>query len=123
MKFRSPTETALSIGLTSGHTCVIPPPTDDAPEGVEIDARFHRKAIAEGAIPSGIGAPVKEDTDVPSRSSVIEAALQAMLDGNEESDFKKDGTPDMNAVTHRCGFKVQRPEVEALWAKVKAAAA
>lgn len=122
MKFKSPTDEPMQIGLTSGHTCVIPPATEEAPDGVEIEPRFHRLAIASGAIPAGVSAMPAEENLTPTRTSVITTALQAMLDGNDEADFKRDGTPDLNAVTHRVGFKVTREEVQAIWAKVKAGA-
>ncbi len=122
MKFRSPTGEPMSIGLTSGHTCVIPPATDEAPEGIEIEPRFHRLAIAEGAIPAGVANLPVETSSAPTRSGVIDAALEKMVDGNEASDFKRDGTPDVTAVTRRCGFKVSREEVDAAWAKIKAGA-
>lgn len=35
-RFRSPTNTPLSVALTSGHTTVIPP------EGVDLPSIFHR---------------------------------------------------------------------------------
>jgi hypothetical protein len=121
MKFRSPTAEPIYVGLTTGHTCQIPPATDENPDGIEIEARFRRAAIAEGAIPAGVPVLEAETSHVPTRTSVIDAALNAMADGNEASDFKRDGTPDMNAVTRRCGFKVSREEVDSAWAKIKAA--
>lgn len=120
MKFRSPTDRHLSLGLTTGHTCVVPPATEEDPDGIEIEPRFHRLAIAEGAIPAGTPNLAPEKSTTPTRSSVIDAALNLMVDGNETSDFKRDGTPDLTAVTRRCGFKVSREEVEAAWLKIKA---
>lgn len=118
MKFKSPTETAIHIALTSGHTCVIPPATDEAPDGVDIDPMFHREAIARDAIPAGVPSAAKTASTTPNRAEVITAALQKMLDGNEESDFKKDGTPDLNQVSRHCGFKVQREEAESIFKKL-----
>lgn len=43
-QFRSPTDTALHVALTSGHTAVIPP------EGIELAPMFHREAIACGTV-------------------------------------------------------------------------
>lgn len=119
MKFKSPTDQSIHVALTSGHTCVIPPADEDNPDGVDIDPMFHREAIAKGAEPVGLPALTKAESKTPTRTSVITDALQKMLDGSEESDFKKDGTPDLNAVNRRCGFKVTREEVEPIWATLK----
>jgi hypothetical protein len=119
MKFKSPTDQPIHVALTNGHTCVIPPANEANPDGVDIDPMFHREAIAKGAEPAGLPPAPKVDSNTPTRSGVITAALQAMLDGSEESDFKKDGTPDLNSVSRRCGFKVSREEVEAIWAGLK----
>ena len=51
MKFRSPTDAAVHIALTSGHTAVV------GPDPVELDARWHRVAIARDCAPvSGLTA-------------------------------------------------------------------
>lgn len=115
MKFKSPTEHPVHIALLSGHTCLIPG-VDKEPGGVDILPMFHRQAIASGAVPVGVPGVQVEAGSAPNRGEVITKTLQSMLDGNEESDFKKDGTPDLNAVSRRCGFKVAREEVDAIWA-------
>ena len=45
MKFRSPTDAPVHLALTSGHTAVV------GPHPVELDARWHRVAIARGCAP------------------------------------------------------------------------
>ena len=45
MKFRSPTGAPVHLALTSGHTAVV------GPHPVELDARWHRVAIARGCAP------------------------------------------------------------------------
>lgn len=122
MKFKSPTSQSIQIALTSGHTCTIPPATEANPEGVEIDPMFHREAIARGAEPHGVPTAHAPQSAMPTKADVITAALQAMLDGDDETDFKKDGTPDVNSVSRRCGFKVAREDVEAAWTKLNAEA-
>lgn len=123
MKFRSPTDQPLQIGLTSGHTVVI------TPEGNDVAAMFRREAIARGAVPVGI--PGAEETlaalngtaDAPAadRPQAIQAALQAMLDGGEEGDFTGEGKPNLVKLKSRLGFAVTREEVDAAWAIVSAA--
>lgn len=117
MKFKAPDQ-AIHVALTSGHTCLIPAECDN-PEGVEIDPMFHREAIARGAEPVGVPGAMPAPDAAPTRTQVITNALQVMLDGSDESDFKKDGTPDANAVSRRCGFKVNRDEVDAIWATLQ----
>jgi hypothetical protein len=119
MKFKAPTEHPVHIALTSGHTCAIPG-INDEPAGVEIDPMFHREAIARGAEPSGVPVMTHKPGSGPTRTDVITKTLQAMLDGSDEGDFKKDGTPDLNAVSRRCGFKVQREEVDAIYKELTA---
>lgn len=114
MKFKSPTDQPVQINLTNGHTCFIPG-NDVEPDGVEIHPMFHHEAIARGAEPFGVPGAKLNPGSGPNRTEVITAALQKMLDGNEESDFKKDGTPDLNAVSRSCGFKVAREEVDPIW--------
>lgn len=119
MKFKAPTDEAIHVALTNGHTCVIPPEDEGNPDGVEIHAMFHREAIARGAIPAGVSLTPAVADNTPTRTAVITQALQQMLDGNEESDFKKDGTPDLNSLSRHVGFKVAREECDAIWAGLK----
>lgn len=113
VKLYSPTAEPLSIGLTSGHMLVI------ERAGTEVPPPFRREAIARGALTSPdevIEAPEKEFD----RSEVIEQAIMAMLDGDNPGDFKADGTPNLNQLTKRAGFTVQREEAAAAFAKVTA---
>lgn len=113
MKFRSPSEESVSVGLTSGHMAVV------TAEGVELDAIFHREAIALGCIPEGVAAaPAGSNTKEFDRALVIGEALQAAITGGKPEDFKADGTPDLNALAKRVGFKVGREEADAIWAEV-----
>lgn len=112
MKFRSPTGEPMHIGLTSGHTIIIPP------EGVEVPAIFRKEAVARGAEPDtgaqadAVVAPQFE------RKQVITTAIQAALDGSDEADFTKDGKPDLRRLNSRLGFQASREEVDAIWAEV-----
>lgn len=118
MIFRSPTSEAIHVAMTDGQTANVPP------EGIELDPAFHREAIARGCIPGTLAdADVTKPQDGAGfdRQAVIVGALQAMLDGSNPDDFKKDGTPDLRQVSRRAGFQVQRPEVEAAWAEVSKA--
>lgn len=113
MKFRSPTKDPVHIGLTSGHTTVV------THEGVELPKIFHREAVARGCLPEGVSAEAAPVGDAGfERKRVIADALNAMLDGGVEGDFKNDGTPVVNKVIERVGFKVTREEVDAVWAEV-----
>lgn len=122
MKFRSPTEHAIQIGLTSGHTVVI------THEGNEIPQIFNREAIARGAIPVGVpgveealaGMSSPDGAAAADRPKVIQAALQAMLDGGDEGDFTAEGKPNLLKLKARLGFAVNRDEVDAAWEIVAA---
>lgn len=115
MKLRSPTGQPLSIGLTSGHTLVIP--ADDA--GVDVPPMFRREALSRGAVVPGevIDAGVTGQSGFD-RAEVIRGALNDMLDGSQDGDFTKDGKPDLRKLHARLGFQASREEVDAIWAEV-----
>ena len=52
------------------------------------------------------------------RKKVIGDAIRLMLDGDNEGDFKNDGTPNLNALQKRVGFAVQREEADAIFAEI-----
>ena len=87
MKFYSPSDEPLQIGLTSGHMAVIPS------DGVELDPMFHREAVANGAIPETLlgveGLAGKSDGGGMVRESEIKLAITAMLDGDDEGTLLK----------------------------------
>lgn len=122
MKFRSPTEEAIHVSLTSGHTAVIPQ------EGVELDAMFHREAIARGAIPGSLSAeealvlgaaPAARQFD---RAEVIAATIKTMVEAGNEADFNGDGKLKLTVLNKKLGFQASREEVDAVWQKLVAEA-
>lgn len=113
MNFRSPTEDSISVALTTGHTAVV------TPENVELNPIFHREAIALGCIPEGTSNTATAlETKAFDRALVIGEALQAAVQAGKPDDFKADGTPDLNALAKRVGFKVSREEADSVWAEV-----
>lgn len=122
MKFRSPTDEPIHVSLTTGHTALV------TQEGVELDPMFHREAIAKGAIPGSLTPEqalmldAKPEAPQFDRADHIAKVLKAMLDGDNEGDFNKDGKPDLRAVNAKLGFQASRSEVDAVWADVSAAA-
>lgn len=115
MKFRSTTGSDIHIALTSGHTALI------TSELTELHKIFHKEAIARGALPEGVEPEVTAESTGFNRKDAIIAALESMLDGGDEGDFKNDGTPDLRKVTAKVGFRVDREEVDAAWAEVSKA--
>lgn len=112
MKMYAPTEEAISIGLTSGHMLVI------ERAGTEVPQMFRREAISRGALTSPdevLDAGGEQQFD---RAKVIADAIREMLDGDNEGDFKNDGTPNLNALQKRVGFSVQREEADKVFAEV-----
>lgn len=122
MKFRSPTDEPIHVGLTTGHTALI------TPEGVDLEPMFHREAIAKGALPGSLTPEqalmldAKPEAAQFDRGAHIAKVLKAMLDGDNEGDFNKDGKPDLRAVNAKLGFQASRSEVDSVWAEVSAAA-
>lgn len=113
MKFVSTTGENIQISLTTGHTALI------TAEPAELDARFHKEAIARGAMPVGIQAEVVQAA-APAfdRAAVIAKTLNEMLDGGVEGDFNNDGRPALAKVNARLGFTASREEVDAVWAEI-----
>ena len=122
MKFRSPTDEPIHVFLVTGHTALV------TAEGVELDPMFHREAISKGAIPGSLTPEqalmldAKPEAPQFDRADHIAKVLKAMLDGDNEGDFNKDGKPDLRAVNAKLGFQASRSEVDAVWAEVSAAA-
>ena len=112
MKFRSTTGADIHIALTSGQTALI------TAEPTELDKVFHKEAIARGALPEGVEPDADTQNTGFNRKETITNTLTAMLDGEDEDDFKQDGTPDLRKVIAKVGFKVSREEVDAAWAEI-----
>lgn len=112
MKWYSPSGEEVHLALTSGHTAVI------GAEPAEILDLFHREAAAAGCLPEGVKPETKGGAPAFNRRDVISTALQTMLDGGEEGDFKADGTPDLKRVQAKVGFKATREEVDSVWAEL-----
>lgn len=114
MKFKPPGQEPLSIGLTSGHSIVIPP------EGREVPAAFRKAAVAEGCVPMGIGAEegAAQQAHPETKEDKIIEGIEKLLDGDDESAFTTDGKPDTRKLADACGFGVSRQERDAAWAVV-----
>lgn len=116
MKFRSPTDEPLHIGLTTGHTAVV------SAEGTELAPMFHREAIARGAFPVESSAVSMDmQTQLLGRQLVIKEALSAMLNGADKDDFTADGKPNLVRLKAKAGFAVTREEADAIVAELTAA--
>lgn len=114
MKFKSPSEKVIFLSLTSGHTCSI------GTELVEVPARFHRMAVAEGAIPEGMDHLIAPpDTQEKARGELVKTAIKTMLEANKEGDFGGDGKPTVARVSAIAGFTVGRSERDTAWNELK----
>lgn len=113
MKFVSTTGEDIHITLTSGHTALV------GTEPVELDVKFHKEAIARGALPAGLPVEVQEaQKPAFDRKEAITNTLNDMLDGGAEGDFNNDGRPSLAKVNGRLGFTASREEVDAVWAEI-----
>lgn len=113
MKFKAPGDMPVHLALVTGHTAQV------GTEFAELDARFHREAIAQGCIAFGTSAEEKVENDGLDRRQVIAEAINAMLDGSDEEDFtKSDGKPNLQKLSARVGFTVDRSERDAIWAEI-----
>lgn len=113
MKFRSTTGEEIHIALTTGHTALV------GVELTELPSIFHKEAIARGCLPEGVAPDVEVDTSGAfNRKQVIVDALNLMMDGDTDGDFKADGKPNLTALNKRVGFQVAREEADAIWEEV-----
>jgi hypothetical protein len=112
MQFKAPGDKPVHIALVTGHTALV------GTEFGELDARFHREAIAQGCIPFGTAAeePAAKGATFDRRQVILDA-INAMLDGSDENDFTADGKPNVAKLSARVGFNVDRSERDALWAE------
>lgn len=117
MKFKSSTGQDIHIALTSGHTHLIP---GDSDEGVDVPLIFRKEAIARGALPADIETAEVNAGKTESRSDLIKAAIESMLDGSDEADFTSDGKPSLVKLRQRVGFQVAREEADAIFDQVVA---
>jgi hypothetical protein len=124
LRMRSPTNDPVRVALTSGHVIVI------GPEPREVEPRFVREALAEGAIPEGVDptllSPPAQKVEPPAsdldRDEQIRVVLRAMLadrDAKPGSDeFTAGGLPSVPAVNKRLGWRAAREDVYRLWQDV-----
>ncbi|WP_019573458.1 hypothetical protein [Curvibacter lanceolatus] len=118
MKFKSSTGQDIHIALTSGHTHLIP---GDSDEGVDVPPIFVKEALARGAVPADVETAEPNPGKTESRSDLIKAAIEAMLDGSDESNFTSDGKPSLVKLRQRVGFQVAREEADAIFEQVTSA--
>lgn len=112
MKFRSPSDQPIFVGLVTGHTALI------TPEGVVLDPMFHKEASARGAIAFDDGSSPAALAASVDRKVEIVSAMTAMLDDKNEDDFTNDGRPDLRKLQARAGFKVSREEADVVFAEL-----
>lgn len=106
MKFRSPSDEPIHVGLLTGHTALI------TPEGVELPPMFHKEASARGAIAFDEGPSSPVVPTAVDRQAAIAEVIKAMLDGSDADDFTADGKPNLTKVKARAGFAVTREEAD-----------
>lgn len=113
MRFKSPTDKPIYLALTSGHTCTL------GPAYTEIDERFHRLAVVEGAIPEGTEhVQVPTARVEPNRRELLLATVRQMVVEAQPADFTTDGKVNANALSARVGFTVSSSERDAAWDQV-----
>ena len=112
MKFRSPTNASVYIGLTTGHTITI------GPDLVEVPVMFRRKAIAEGCLPEGVEDAPPPEVVQKNKADLIIEAMRRMIAGADEADFNNDGKPDVRRLSKAAGFEVSRDERDGAWSEL-----
>lgn len=129
MKYMHPNGTRLA--LLSGHVKLLEP-------GVwtELDAIFHDEALKKGChvdqhvLARVQPAPVLDDNGSDGGNPVkpldehkaIRVAINLMLQRDEAGDFTGDNNPNVNIVSHLCGFRCTRHQVLEVWKSMAAEA-
>lgn len=123
IKFRAPEGQTIRVSLLEGgHTAII---TD---EWRELDARFHRAALAQGAISSDTTTPAppppphEGDVNEPTPEDLVRRALIQMLERGEPNDFTGAGMPDLRIVRGLAGINADRDLIYNVWSALKAEA-
>lgn len=102
------------IGLTSGHTFIVP----GGKEGIAVPTRHFKEAVAKGCIP--VGQVPEDDGAEFDRAAVLRAVLEKLAATDPTAPdssalFDGNGNPRLEKVSERCGFTVSRREVTAAW--------
>ena len=111
LKFVAPTEVAVHLSLTSGHTALV------TAEGTVLEPRFHREAIARGCMPEGV-ADAPAQPAPATRRDLIKNGLKEMLNGSEADDFTPNGQPNKGKLDARLGFVTERTELEDIYNEI-----
>lgn len=125
MKFYSPTHEPVHIALLSGHTSLV------TKDGTDLAKMFYAEAINRGCSTEPYEAEEQEESDeepdgvivnglVMDRKAVIKDAINDMLNGTNEDDFKADGTPNLLRLSAKVGFKVAKAEMTEAFAELSA---
>lgn len=126
LKFRSPDEAILHVANTKGHAARI------GPEWRELPALLHKDAIAAGAITSNMSeeAIVAQAKALAasrnaefSQEDEVRKAIQQMLEEDAKDNFTGAGKPNLNILSKRAGFGVDRALMEKVWSEMEAEAA
>lgn len=111
MKFRSPTEKPVYLGLTSGHTFVV------TPEFIDVPMMFRKAAIAAECLTEGEAAAASPERG-PALMDMIVAQVRKMVADANPADFTNDGRPNATQLSARCGFTVLAGQRDEAWAIV-----
>lgn len=114
MKFKTPGELPVMIGLTTGDTLTIQPDGS-----TEVPTRFRREAIARGCVPAGVGTDEPEAPKEKTKQELIVEAINKLLDADDEDSFTGDGKPKTTAIEKLVGFNLTAGERDAVWAIVE----
>lgn len=108
-------KTEFHLATTDGHSCVIYSisPDDNKP-GTVIPERFRKIAVGEGCGIVGLDFKGVEG-GVTDKTSLIIAAIGAVLDRQEEGELEGNGRPKLAAVGKQAGFKVTKTQFDAAW--------
>lgn len=108
MKMKSPFSTPVTVGLTDGSCIAV------EAEGTEVPVKFFQAAVEAGCLPLE-GGEEKQVNKEKTSAELLREVLIAMIEGDNEDDFRDDGLPKLDAVSAKAGRNVNDVELMQAW--------
>lgn len=105
------------ITLLSGHSCRVYATGPDGKPGTWIHPKFRKLAVAEGCGIVGIDEPADPVADDQGKQTLIVAAIEKLIDANDEATLDGNGRPKLANLKKEAGFGITKSEADAAWAQ------
>lgn len=110
MKFKTPTDQPVTIALLTGHTITIQPDGS-----TDVPAMFRKAAVSAECEPLGMDVTEVNPGTQATNADLLKAAIEKMVEKDDETDFTGAGKPDAAKLSALVGFNVTAKERDAAW--------